>query len=53
MKKEDVTLLAQLLSGMDEAVERLSKAQKKKDLEEVASIKREIINFQKQIEALL
>jgi hypothetical protein len=53
MKKEDITVLAQLLTGMKDAVSRLEKAQKKKNMSEMMAIKREIMNFQKQIDKLL
>lgn len=53
MKKEDVNLLAQLLTGMKEAVETLENAKKRNDLELMAAAKKEILEFQTQINNLL
>jgi len=53
MKKEEILLLAQLLTGMKDAINLLDKAQKKKDLEGIASAKLEILNLQRQIDMLL
>lgn len=53
MKKEDVAVIAHLLTGMKDAAEKLEEAQKEKDLEMVSKIKKEIMNFQRQIDELL
>ncbi len=53
MEKEDIVLIAQLLTGMKDAVEMLEEAQRKKDMEKLNAAKREILNFQKQIDELL
>lgn len=53
MKKEDILLVAQLLSSMKDAVNKLEKAYKRKDLEELNSAKRELLNFQDQINKIL
>lgn len=53
MKKEDITLLAQILSGMKDSAKELEIAQKDKDAERLIKVKREILNFQKEIEKLL
>jgi len=53
MEKEDVTLIAQLLTGIKDAVEKMEEAQKKKDLEKLNAAKREIVNFQGQIDKIL
>ncbi|MEI6849638.1 MAG: hypothetical protein WCK29_01240 [archaeon] len=53
MEKEDVTLIAQLLTGIKDAISKLQDAQKRKDLEKVNSAKKEIINFQSQIDKLI
>ena len=53
MEKEDITLMAQLLTGIKDALEMLEEAEKKKDAEKLASAKKEILNFQKQIDSLL
>ena len=43
MKKEDIVAVAQLLSGMKDAVDRIEKAQKDKDGEQLALAKKELI----------
>ena len=53
MKKEDIIVLAQLLSGMKDAIERLETSYKKKDMEGLASAKREILEMQNKINSLL
>lgn len=53
MEKEDVTLAAQLLTGIKDAILKLQDAQKKKDLENLNAAKREILNFQSQIDKIL
>lgn len=53
MEKEEISLIAQLLSSMNDAVDKLENAQKKNDMEMLASAKREIISFQKNIDKLL
>ena len=53
MEKEDITLIAQLLTGIKDAIERLEDAEKKKDLEKLNAAKREILNFQNQISNIL
>ena len=40
MKKEDIAILAQLLKSMEEAVEKLEKAQKDKDMEDLLEAKK-------------
>lgn len=49
MRKEDISLVAQLLSSMKDAVAKLDEAQRKKDLPNIASAKKEILNLQQQI----
>ena len=53
MKKEDTLLIAQLLTGMKDAAAKLEDAYKKKDLVKLQSAKKEILNFQKEIDKLL
>ena len=53
MEKEDIAALAQLLKSMEEAVDKLEKAQKDKDLEELQKAKKEILLFQKKVDELL
>ena len=53
MKKEDITLLAQLLTAMRDAVDKLEKAYEKKNMEELRAAKKQIISFQEKIDKLL
>ena len=53
MNKEDVKIIAQLLSGMKNSALKLEEAYKKKDFEELNNAKKEIIYFQSKIEELL
>jgi len=48
-----ITILAQLLTAMKDAVYELEKAQKAKDLDKIAMAKSEIINLKNQIDRLL
>ncbi|MEK6928917.1 MAG: hypothetical protein AABW65_03100 [Nanoarchaeota archaeon] len=53
MEKEDVGLIAQLLTGIKDALNSLEEAQKNNDLEKLNSAKKEILNFQKEIDKLI
>ncbi len=53
MEKEDITLIAQLLTGIKDALSMLEEAEKKKDADKLSAAKREILNFQSQIDKLL
>lgn len=53
MKKEDINLIAQLLTGMKDAVARLEIAYRNKDANKLAAVKGEILDFQEQIKNLL
>jgi hypothetical protein len=53
MKKEDVGVIAQLLTGIKDAIEKLEEAQKHKDAEGLELARREILNFQRKIDGLL
>jgi len=53
MKNEDVVILAQLLTAMKDAVEKLDAAERKKDAEGLASAKKEILTFQRQVGEML
>ncbi|MBX4211891.1 hypothetical protein KW787_00335 [Candidatus Pacearchaeota archaeon] len=53
MEREVITLLAQLLTGIKDALVKLERAEKIKDTEDIAMAKREILNFQNQINKLL
>ena len=53
MKKEDATLISQLLQTMEEATSQLEIAQKEKNMGNFNKMKREILNLQKKIDQLL
>jgi len=53
MKKEEITVLAQLLTAVKDGVNKLEEADREKDAEKLASAKREILGFQKKISELL
>ena len=53
MNKEDIAILAQLLKSMEEAVDKMEKAQKDKDMEDLLKAKKEILLFQKKIKEVL
>jgi hypothetical protein len=53
MQKEEISLVAQLLSGMKDAVIKLDKSVKRKDAENLALAKKEILEFQKQIKNII
>ncbi len=53
MEKESIALIAQLLTGIKDSVDKLEEAINKKDLEKAAYAKNEILNFQQQIDKLL
>lgn len=53
MKKEDITTLAQLMTGMKDAINKLEKAQKEKNIESLNMAKKDILDFQKEIDKLL
>jgi hypothetical protein len=53
MKKEDVTLIAQLVYSMEEAVKKMERAFVKKDFEALESSKREVLDFQRKIDSEL
>ncbi len=53
MKKENLTVLAQILTSMRDGAEKLEKADKKKDLETYNNVKKEILSLQKKIGEIL
>ena len=53
MEKEKILLLAQLLARMKEATTRLQSAVKNQDAEHVSAIKKEILEFQGNIDQML
>jgi hypothetical protein len=53
MNKEDIAVLAQLLSSMKDAVSELEKAQRNKDLEKINLAKKEILMLKEQMDKKL
>ncbi len=53
MKKEDVAILAQLLTATKDSIGKLEEALKNNDAEELAVAKQEILAFQKKIDGML
>jgi len=53
MKKDDLVSLAHLLSAMKEESIKLEGAMNDKDLEKVNLIKKELLEFQRQIDQIL
>ena len=53
MEKDDITLIAQLLTGIKDVIEKIEEAKKKKDVEKLNDAKKEILNFQNQIDKLI
>lgn len=53
MQKESINLLAQLMSAIKEILPKLEEAYKKKDIEKMTMLKREILDFQARIDQLL
>lgn len=53
MNKQEVILLAQLLNAMNDAVERLNVVYNSKSVEDVENIKKEILDLQKRVGALV
>ena len=53
MKREEITVVAQLLTAIKDALGELEKAQRKEDNERVEMAKREILGFQKKLDELL
>lgn len=53
MKREDISLLAQLLASMKDAVNKLENAYRINDMEKLSAAKTEIMRFQKRVEEIL
>ena len=53
MKKEEIAIVAQLLTGMKDSIEKLEEAKRKRDLEGFDEAKKELLNFQKQIDQII
>ena len=53
MEKEEVIIIAQLLTSIKDAIDKLEEAKRHKDIEKFNSAKKEILNFQQQANELL
>lgn len=53
MKKESITVLAQLLTGMKDAIIKIEKAKREGDSEQMGLGKKEILDFQKKIDEII
>ncbi len=53
MNKEEITMVAQLLSSMKDAINELEKSQRKKDIAGVNSAKKEIMGLKEQLDKIL
>jgi hypothetical protein len=53
MKKEEINVIAQLIAGMRDSAEKLDEMYKKGDRDGLASMKREILKLQKEIDKRL
>ena len=53
MEKEKILMLAQLLTGIKDAISKLEEALKSKNIEMAMAAKREILSFQKQMDNIL
>ncbi len=53
MEKEAISIVAQLLSSIKDAIKKLEEAEKTKDNELMTVAKREILHFQNEINKLL
>ena len=53
MEKEDIVLVAQLIEGINEAVDKLESARESKDLEEFRRAKNTIISFQEDLDKVI
>lgn len=53
IRKNDIRDLAQLLNSMKDAIKKMEKAKARNDAEQVMAGKKQILDFQKEIEKLL
>ena len=53
MKKEEIVVLAQILTAMKEGAEKLEKFERKQDLEQINNIKNEILSLQRKLKEIL
>jgi len=53
MEKSDIALIAQLLTSMKDAADKLEIAYNRNDVEDLSIAKREILRFQMEIDKIL
>ncbi|MBU0760639.1 MAG: hypothetical protein KJ600_04610 [Nanoarchaeota archaeon] len=53
MKKENIVVVAQLLTAIKDNIEKIEEAEREKDAEKLSSGRQEILSFQKKIGELL
>ena len=53
MEKEDINILAQLLTSMEEAVNKLEESEEKKDSGGTVIAKKSVLMFQREIDKIL
>ena len=53
MKEEHIPVTAQLLTGMKDAAKKLEHAVDKGDADEIAAVKKELLDLQRELEALI
>ena len=53
MDSGDINLLAQLIESMEEATKRLQQHYRNREVKKFKKVKKEVLNFQKQIDNIL
>ena len=53
MERDQIAILAQLLTGIKDSTEKLEEAKRKKDIEGFNRAKKALISFHKQIDQML
>ena len=53
MKKEEIAILAQILSAMRDGAEKLDNAERQKDLEKIKNIKHELMQLYQKMNDIL
>ncbi len=53
MEKEEIVIVAQLLTGIKDSLDALEEAKNKNNAERLSAAKKEIMNFQRQISKII
>lgn len=53
MDSGDINLLAQLIESMEEATKRLQQYYRNREVKKFKKVKKEVLNFQRQIDSIL